>query len=221
MSEQTNLTGPHQGQEVLTAGTPLADAQQAMILIHGRGASAYDIMELGTLLAGEEFALLAPQAANFTWYPYSFLAPIDNNEPHLSSALQTVAALVDRVEAAGIPAEKIILAGFSQGACLASEFVARNARRYGGLLVFSGGLIGPPGTPRDYSGSLAGTPVFIGCSDIDAHIPLARVQETTETLTTLGAEVKETIYPGMGHTIIQDEMMQAEKIVNQVVQETS
>ncbi len=221
MSKQTNLTGPHQGQEVLTAGTPLADAQQAMILIHGRGASAYDIMELGTLLAGEEFALLAPQAANFTWYPYSFLAPIDNNEPHLSSALQTVAALVDRVEAAGIPAEKIILAGFSQGACLASEFVARNARRYGGLLVFSGGLIGPPGTPRDYSGSLAGTPVFIGCSDIDAHIPLARVQETTETLTTLGAEVKETIYPGMGHTIIQDEMMQAEKIVNQVVQETS
>ena len=208
---------PHQNQEVLRAGRPLAEAQAAMILLHGRGASAYDILELGILLGGDQFALLAPQAANNTWYPYSFLAPIANNEPYLTSALQTVADLVNQVEASGIPAGKIILAGFSQGACLASEFAAQNARRYGGLLLFSGGLIGPPGTPRDYPGSLDGTPVFIACSDIDAHIPLARVHETTETLTTLGANVNENIYPGMGHTIIQDELDQAQKIVDAVL----
>lgn len=205
---------PHQNQEVLRAGRPLAEARAAMILLHGRGASASDILELGILLGGDQFALLAPQAANNTWYPYSFLAPIANNEPYLTSALQTVADLVNQVEAAGIPAGKIILAGFSQGACLTSEFAARNARCYGGLLLFSGGLIGPPGTPRDYPGSLGGTPVFIACSDIDAHIPLARVHETTETLTTLGANVTEEIYPGMGHTIIREELAQAQKIVD-------
>ncbi|MFN2142318.1 MAG: alpha/beta hydrolase [Candidatus Promineifilaceae bacterium] len=220
MSEQNIAADPHQGQEVLTAGKSFATAQGAMILIHGRGASAYDIMELGLLLGSDELALLAPQAANYTWYPYSFLAPIADNEPYLSSALAAVAGLVERVETAGIPTEKIILAGFSQGACLASEFAARNARRYGGLLLFSGGLIGPPGTPRDYAGSFSGTPVFIGCSDIDAHIPLVRVQETTETLTALGADVNEKIYPGMGHTIIQDEMEQAKKIVDQMLQES-
>ena len=208
---------PHQGQEILSAGKPLAEAKAAMILIHGRGASAYDILELGILLGGDQFALLAPQAANNTWYPFSFLAPIANNKPYLTSALQTVADLVAQVEAAGTPVEKIILAGFSQGACLASEFAARNARLYGGLLLFSGGLIGPPGTPRDYPGSLDGTPVFIGCSDIDAHIPLARVHETAETLTDLGAEVTERIYPGMGHTIMQDELAQAQKIVDTVL----
>ena len=216
MSEQTTTPGPHQGREILAGGKPLDEAKAAIILIHGRGASAYDIMELGLLLGGDQFALLAPQAANNTWYPFSFLAPLANNEPYLSSALQAVADLVDQVETAGIPAANIILAGFSQGACLASEFTARNARRYGGLLLFSGGLIGPPGTPRGYAGSLAGTPVFIGCSDIDAHIPLARVQETTEVLTALGAEVHEKIYPGMAHTIIQDELDQAAKIVEQL-----
>jgi phospholipase/carboxylesterase len=216
MNEANN--NPHQGKEILTAGTPLAAAQAAIILIHGRGASAYDIMELGVILDGDNMALLAPQAANNTWYPYSFLAPIDQNEPYLSSALQVVGDLVARIEEAGIPAKKIILAGFSQGACLSSEFAARNARRYGGLLLFSGGLIGPPGTPRDYSGSLDGTPVFIGCSDIDAHIPLARVQETTAVLGDLGADVTEKIYPRMGHTIIQDELDQARKIVDAVLQ---
>jgi predicted esterase len=195
----------------------LAAADAAMLLIHGRGASAYDIMELGYLLGGEQFALLAPQAANNTWYPFSFLAPLANNEPYLSSALQTVSDLVTRIEAAGIPASKIILAGFSQGACLASEFAARNARRYGGLLLFSGGLIGPPGTPRDYPGSLEGTPAFIGCSDVDFHIPLDRVHETTEALTKLGAQVNEKIYPGMPHTIIQDELDQARKIADQLL----
>jgi predicted esterase len=216
MSEQTTVQGPHQGQEILTNGKPLSEANAALILIHGRGASAYDIMELGLLLGGDQFALLAPQAANNTWYPFSFLAPLANNEPYLSSALQAVSDLVTQVEAAGIPASRIILAGFSQGACLASEFVARNARRYGGLLLFSGGLIGPPGTPRDYAGSLEGMPVFIGCSDVDFHIPLERVHETTEVLTALGAQVNEKIYPDMGHTIIQDELDQAQQIVEQL-----
>ncbi len=217
MNEQTTTPNPHQDSQLLTAGRPLDEAQAAMILIHGRGAFAHDILELGQILAGDQVALLAPQAAGSSWYPYSFLAPLEENEPYLSSALQTVADLVDAVEATGIPAEKIILAGFSQGACLISEFAARNARRYGGLLLFSGGLIGPPGSPRSYSGSLGKTPVFIGCSDIDAHIPLARVQETTEVLTNLGALVTEKIYPGMGHTINQDELKQAQRIVSDLV----
>jgi len=200
--------------QVLMAGKPLAEAKAAMILIHGRGATAHDIMELGPLLGDEKFAYLAPQATNNTWYPFSFLVPLSNNEPSLSLALQTVGDLVTQVEAAGIPASNIILAGFSQGACLVSEFAARNARRYGGLLVFSGGLIGPPGTPRDYPGSFAGTPVFIGCSDIDPHIPLARVHETTEVFSALGAQVTEKIYPGMAHTVIQDELDQARKMIH-------
>jgi predicted esterase len=187
-----------------------------MILIHGRGASAYDILELGTYLAAPEMAQLAPQAANNTWYPYSFLNPLEQNEPYLSSALQVVADVVDRVEAAGIAAERIIIGGFSQGACLASEFVARHARRYGGLLLFSGGLIGPPGTPREYAGSLAGTPVFLGCSDVDFHIPLERVEETAEVLANLGGKVTKKIYPNMGHTIIQDEIDEAQTIVAHV-----
>jgi predicted esterase len=214
VSEEESIQGPHQGQPVLAAGKPLGEADAAMILIHGRGASAYDIIGLGAQLAGDgRFALLAPQAANNTWYPHTFLAPIASNEPYLTSALQAVADLVDHVESAGIAAEKIFLAGFSQGACLACEFVARNARRYGGLLAFSGGVIGPPGTPRDYPGSLDGMPVFIGCSDIDPHIPLARVHETAETFTTLGARVHEKIYPGMGHMIIRDELDQARKLL--------
>jgi len=213
MSERSELNGPHQGQELLTAGKPLDEAQSAMILIHGRGASAYDILELGYLLAPADMVQLAPQAANSTWYPYSFLSPIEQNEPDLSSALQVVTDLVAQVKEAGIPAQKIIIGGFSQGACLASEFVARNARRYGGLLIFSGGLIGPPGTPRNYEGSLAGTPIFVGCSDVDFHIPLQRVEETAEVLAGLGGAVTKKIYPNMGHTIIQDEIDQARDIV--------
>lgn len=221
MNKEQRTAGPHQGQKILAAGKPLTEAGAAMILVHGRGASAYDILGLGQELGGDRMALLAPQAANNTWYPYSFLAPMANNEPHLSSALQTLAGLVAEVEAAGIATPNIILAGFSQGACLACEFVARNARRYGGLLAFSGGLIGPPGTPRDYEGSLDGTPVFIGCSDVDAHIPVDRVHETAETLAALGAQVNEKIYPGMAHTIIQDELDQARKIVDSVLEETT
>ncbi len=204
---------PHAGQPVLSAGVPLEEASGALILIHGRGASAQDILPLATEIGADHVACLAPQAANHTWYPFSFLMPLQQNEPFLSSALATVGALVDHVIAAGIPAERIVLGGFSQGACLASEFAARNARRYGGLLVFSGGLIGPEGTPRDYTGSLDGTPVFIGCSNVDAHIPESRVLETGDVLQKLGANVDLRIYPSMGHTINRDELEAARAII--------
>lgn len=209
--------GPHQGQPLLQQGKPLSEAKAAMILVHGRGATAQSILELAHLLPHPEMAYLAPQAAGNTWYPYSFLAPIPQNEPGLSSGLQVVAEVVAYVEAAGIPAEKIIIGGFSQGACLASEFMARNARHYGGLLLFSGGLIGPPGTPRDYDGSLESTPVFMGCSDVDFHIPMERVTETAVTLQNLGAAVNKKIYANMGHTIIQDEIDEAQKIVEKLL----
>ena len=209
----TKTNGPHQGQQLLQQGKPLAEATAAMILVHGRGATAQSILELASVLPHPDMVYLAPQASGNTWYPQSFLAPMPQNQPGLDSGLQAVADAVAQAEAAGIPPEKIIIGGFSQGACLASEFVARNAQRYGGLLVFSGGLIGPPGTPRDYDGSLNGTPVFIGCSDVDFHIPVERVEETAVTLTNLGASVNKKIYPNMGHTIIQDEIDQAQQIV--------
>ena len=217
MMPQTEKAGPHQGQPVYTVGKALDEAKAAMILVHGRGASAQNILELAQELPHPDFAYLAPQATNSTWYPYSFLEPMNRNEPGITSGLQVIAELVAHVEAAAIPAERIVLAGFSQGACLASEFVARHARRYGGLLAFSGGLIGPPDTPRDYAGSLASTPVFLGCSDVDFHIPLARVEETAVTFTTLGADVNKQIYPGMDHTIVPDELVHAHKIVQGVI----
>lgn len=208
-----NISSPHQEQRVVRVGRPLGEATAAMILLHGRGASAQSIMELASVLAHPDMLYLAPQAAGHQWYPYSFLAPIQQNEPGLSSGLQVIAELVAEAEAADILAERIVLAGFSQGACLASEFVARHARRYGGLLAFSGGLIGPLGMPRSYGGSLDGMPVFLGCSDVDAHIPLERVEETAVVLNEMGAAVDKKIYPGMAHTIIQDEINQALKIV--------
>lgn len=212
------MTMPHQDQPVLSAGKPLAEARGALILIHGRGASAESILDLADYLPHPELAYLAPQAADSTWYPYSFLAPMANNEPYLSSALARVAEVVARAESAGLPPERIFLGGFSQGACLASEFVARHARRYGGLLVFSGGLIGPDGTARDYEGSLSGTPVFIGCSDVDPHIPIGRVRETAAVLEGLGAVVDSRIYPRMGHTINQDEIDAAAALVAAAMQ---
>lgn len=208
------ISGPHQGQPVLTYGRPLADASAAMILVHGRGAGAADILSLAPEVPHPGLAYLAPEAARRTWYPYSFLAPWEANEPGISSGLARLGELVARVEAAGIPAERIILGGFSQGACLVSEFAAQNPRRYGGLLIFSGGVIGPLGMARTYTGSLAGTPVFIGCSDVDHHIPLARVEETAAIMQSLGADVTKRIYPNMGHTINQDEFQAARHLVN-------
>lgn len=214
MSEQyEEVRGPHQGLPVLTAGELLASARAAMILVHGRGASAEDILMLAGELAQPGFAYLAPEAANHTWYPNSFLAPLASNEPGLSSGLAVIASLLEQAERAGIPAERTILAGFSQGACLSLEFVARNARRYGGVLALSGGLIGPDGTPRDYPGSLVGTPVFLGCSDIDPHIPRERVLLSAEVLKSLGGQVTARLYPRMGHTINRDEILIARSIV--------
>ncbi|WP_420628383.1 alpha/beta hydrolase [Candidatus Leptofilum sp.] len=212
----TKVIGPHQGQPILQRGKPIDEAKAAMILVHRRGGSSHSIFQFINL-PHPEIAYFAPQAGGHTWYPYSFLAPLSQNEPGISSGLQAIADLITHIEAAGIPAEKIIIGGFSQGACLASEFVARNARRYGGLLVFSGGLIGPPGTPRNYEGALDGTPIFIGCSDVDFHIPVERVEETAVTLTNLGASVNKKIYPSMGHTIIQDELDHAQQIVKNLL----
>lgn len=206
--------GVHQGQPVSMAGKALTAAHGAMILVHGRGATAQSILTLVDALPHPDFAYLAPQAIGNTWYPHSFLAPLAQNEPYLSSALQQVGAVLAQVEAAGIPAERVILGGFSQGACLAAEFVARNARRYGGLLVFSGGLIGPPGTPRHYAGSLADTPVFLGCSDVDFHIPKERVIESADVLRRMGAQVTAKLYPNLGHTIVDDELEHARQLVN-------
>lgn len=207
VSELTDETkGPHRGQPLLTAGAALGSARAALVMAHGRGATAADILELAADLAHPDFAYLAPQAARNTWYPNRFMEPIASNEPWLSSALATLADVLAQVSGAGIPAERTMLLGFSQGACLTLEFAARHARRYGGLVGLTGGLIGPDATPRDYAGSLAGTLVFLGCSDVDPHIPKARVQETSDVLQRLGGMVTTRLYPGMGHTINRDEI---------------
>lgn len=206
----------HENQRALVTGAPFGEATSAMILLHGRGSSAEDIASLADVLPREGMAYVAPQAAGNTWYPYRFIEPIQANEPYLSSALATVGALVEHLKGQGISADKIVLAGFSQGACLAAEFAARSGQRWGGLLVFSGGLIGKEIDAQRYPASLAGTPVFIGCDSQDFHIPLARVQETTAQLRALGAEVTERIYQGMGHTISADEIDEARKIIDRL-----
>jgi len=218
MSEHSNMiTGPHQGQPLLLAGEPLESAKAAMIMMHGRGATAEDILMLADEFKQPGFAYLAPQAAGNSWYPNSFLAPIASNEPGLSSGLAVIASLLEQLTQAGISSERTMILGFSQGACLALEFVARNARRYGGVAGLSGGLIGPDGTPRSGSGSLAGTPVFLGCSDIDPHIPKARVQETAEVLQQLGGDVTMRLYPRMGHTVNRDELRSVQAMMSGLI----
>jgi predicted esterase len=197
---------PHGGQPVLATGAPLSKARLVAILVHGRGASAEDILSLTRELRVKDVAYLAPQAAGATWYPYTFLSPIQRNEPGISSGLNVLGSLVDQANAHGLAPNRVVLMGFSQGACLSLEFAARHARRYSAVIGLSGGLIGPPGTPRDYTGTLDGTPVFLGCSDVDPHIPLERVHETAEVLRRMGASVDERIYPRMGHTVNRDEL---------------
>ena len=191
---------------MLHGGASLDNARLVAVLIHGRGASAEDILSLAAEFSVDDVAYLAPQAANRTWYPYSFLAPLAQNEPFLTSALGVVADLVRTLGEKGIGSERVAILGFSQGACLTLEFAARNPHRYAAIVGLSGGLIGPPGTPRVYSGSLEHTPVFLGCSDVDAHIPVERVRETTAVLRTMKALVDERIYRGMGHTVNADEI---------------
>lgn len=199
-------TGPHLNQPILAAGVPLDRAHAAMVMIHGRGATAESILTLAGELDQQSFAYVAPQAAEGTWYPNRFLAPTASNEPWLSSALAAVDNVVSLIVAAGIPHERMIILGFSQGACLALEYAARDARRYGGVAGLSGGLIGAEDEPRRDHGTLAGTPVFLGCSDADFHIPKARVQHAAATLRALGGEVTMRLYPNMEHTVNQDEI---------------
>jgi predicted esterase len=202
----SSAADPHAGQPVLTLGPALEKAAATLIMIHGRCASAESILGLYPELNVEKLAAVAPQAAYSTWYPHSFLTPMEQNQPLLDSALKRIGTLVDDLTHRGVPPERIALLGFSQGACLASEFVARNPRRYGGVMILTGGLIGPPGTPRNYAGLLDGTPVFIGANDPDPHIPWARVVETEATLRRMGAAVELRRYPGVPHTVVDDEI---------------
>jgi predicted esterase len=197
---------PHFGQPVLHYGPPIASARLVAIFMHGRGASAEDILGLAPELAADDVAYLAPHAAGDSWYPYSFLSPIEQNEPGLTSALGVIARLVAAAGEQRHTPDRVVILGFSQGACLSLEFAARNPRRYAAVVGLSGGLIGPAGTPRDYPGSMENTPVFLGCSDVDAHIPVERVRESADVFRRLGATVDERIYPRMGHTINQDEL---------------
>jgi phospholipase/carboxylesterase len=198
--------GPHDGQPVVTAGTPLDRAALTAILMHGRGASAESILTLADELQLEEVAYLAPQAAGHAWYPNRFIAPIASNEPWLSSALSGLDSLVGSLAQFGLGADRVALIGFSQGGCLALEYAVRHARRYAGVIGLSAGLIGPPGTEWPAAGSLDGTPAFLGCSDVDAHIPKERVLESAAAFRRLGADVTAILYPQMGHTVNEDEI---------------
>jgi phospholipase/carboxylesterase len=177
-----------------------------MVLVHGRGATARSILQMGEELHREGLALLAPQAAGNTWYPHSFLEPVERNEPGRTSGLRAVGDAIGEAEDAGIPADRGLVLGFSQGACLGTEYAARNPRRYGGIVALSGGLIGETVDPEAFGGSLEGTPAFVGCSDVDPHIPVERVHVTTEVLERLDADVEERIYEGMGHGVNEDEV---------------
>jgi predicted esterase len=196
-------------------GAPLGTAPVA-IMVHGRGAGPKNILDLLPRLARPDVTYLAPAAAGNTWYRNSFMAETRTNEPGLSSALDTLARVVDEVVGHGIPTGRIMLLGFSQGACLTSEFAVRYPRRYGGIIVFTGGLIGPAGTTWDCPAAFDGTPIFLGCSDVDHHVPKTRVDETAAVFTQAGALVDERIYPGMGHIVNDDEIEAAQAIFDQV-----
>lgn len=199
--------------EIITSGKKLHEADKALILIHGRGATAQDILGLSKELSVSDFAIMAPQATNHTWYPHSFLVPVEQNEPWLSSALKMLNELVAEINDAGIKSANIFFAGFSQGACLTLEFVTRNARLWGGVAAFTGGLIGDEIDPDKYKGDFEGTPVFIGSADPDSHVPVDRVQETSEIMRSMNAIVTQKIYPGMGHTISAEEIALANEII--------
>ncbi len=210
------MTGPippHAGQPVLRGGTPIASAKAAVIMIHGRGAGPGNIMDLVPAIGHPNTAYLAPAAAGGTWYPQSFMAPIAQNEPGISSGISVIHALMDEVIGAGLPAERIMLLGFSQGACLACTAAQRRPDRYGGVIAFSGGLIGPPGTAWSETGAFRSTPVFFGCSDRDAHVPESRVRESAAVLERMGALVTTRIYPGMGHLVNEDEVAFARELL--------
>ncbi len=207
------MTDPHRDQPVRTLGAKLTQASAAVILLHGRGASAEDILGLATEMYDEHYAYLAPEAAGHSWYPNSFLAPIQQNEPWLSSALAKVGATVELALEAGISRERIFVCGFSQGACLSSEFVARNPARYGGVIAFTGGLIGPPDADLRHPGSLAGTPALFSSGDPDPHVPWSRVLASAEQFTAMGAEVRTQRYAGRPHTVLPQEIQSARALL--------
>lgn len=198
--------GPHAGQPVVAMGAPLGEGRVVVIAVHGRGATPANILDLAPAIGNELVTFLAPAALGGTWYPKGFMAPIEENEPGITSAISVVHALIDDAVARGVPTGRIVLMGFSQGACLSVTAAQRRPVRYGGLLVYSGGLIGPPGTQWSAKGDFAGTPVFLGCSDVDGHIPAARVRESAAYLERMGAAVTLRLYPGMGHSINDEEM---------------
>jgi predicted esterase len=210
------MADPHAGQPVASAGPSTGQGTGVVILAHGRNAAPANILELASRLDRPSWTYLAPAAAGRTWYPLSFMAPIPDNEPYLSSALASIGRVVDAAVAAGVAPSRIVLAGFSQGACLTCEFAMRVPLRYGGVIAFTGGAIGPPGTTWPARGDFEGTPVFLGCSDVDAHVPLARVDETAARLTALGASVDKRIYPGMGHLVNDDEIAAARAMLDRV-----
>ena len=214
---RSHADDPHRNQPVLQCGKALNSTKAAVVLVHGRGASAEDILGLADEFGLPELAYLAPQAAGHTWYPYSFLEPLQRNQPWLDSALMLVAKTIQRAITAGIELDKVAIVGFSQGACLATEFVARNATRYGGVIAYTGGLIGPPGTKFVYSGELSGTPCFLGAGDRDPHVPWKRVEESAAVLSGLGGAVTLRRYPGLPHTINQDEIEHAKIILRRLV----
>jgi phospholipase/carboxylesterase len=206
MARTATAEDPHRDQPVLERGRPLASADAAVVLLHGRGASAEDILSLADEFDLPDLAYLAPDAAGHAWYPHSFLAPIEQNQPWLDSALRLVGSVVQHAVDEGVPRDKVVLAGFSQGACLASEFVARNPARYGGLIAYTGGLVGPPETKFAFPGKLDGTPCLLAAGDPDPHVPWKRVQETANALSLLGGVVKLQHYPGLPHTINREEI---------------
>ncbi len=197
---------PHAGQPLAHTGAPLGTSAVVMIMVHGRNAAPANILSFVPAFGRSGITYLAPAAAGGTWYPLSFMAEREKNEPGLSSGLWVLDQVVRHVVASGVRKDRIVLLGFSQGACLTSEFAASHADRYGGIVLYSGGLIGPPGTTWEYSGSFAGTPVFLGCSDVDAHVPKSRVDESAAVFRRMGATVTERIYPGMGHLVNDDEI---------------
>jgi phospholipase/carboxylesterase len=207
------VTDPHRDQPVRTMGAPLAQAAAAVVLLHGRGASAEDILGLAAEMYDERLAYLAPQAADHRWYPYSFMAPIAENEPWLSSALAKVAAVVKLAVDGGISLERIFICGFSQGACLSTEFIARHPARYGGLVAFTGGLIGPPDADLHHAGNLAGMPALFSSGDPDPHIPWSRVLASAKEFTAMGAKVETQRYPGRPHTVLTLEIESARELI--------
>ena len=213
-NSENPFQGPHQNSKIITHGVSPEEADLAMIMIHGRGASAESIITLSDEFDTGNIHYRAPQADQSTWYPYSFLQPTDRNQPGLSSGLQLIFDIISDLENQGIAKENIVLLGFSQGACLSTEFVARHPAQYGGIITLSGGLIGESVRKEKYDGGLNGTPYFVGCSDVDPHIPVERVDESVEVLKKLGADITKKIYPGMGHTVNQDEIDHIKKIIS-------